>query len=1521
MSDIVRSSVVVGRRVPKTEDNRFGWVEGFKPDINKPCVIVLPGDGTDIPKHANGMLKPFEYLLKKRGCSEAIDCCSVYYSFNRLYGYLNTARHQLMNNAGRGINLGNNPLPAMQAEISNPQYVDELFDAFFKERIQTPEGKRLPVDEVVRMMRNVTFFGHCHGAYTYAKLEEKLADSLKLLGYTASEQALILKNVSGVMYAPYAPLGNSKTNVVSFANVQDRMVQHHNQFQRAVQALDKKGVFTFSYFPDTNGNVFLSPTNGFDPHNWNFYFQRDKINDLNDAINDLKFPDSHNPNIPDWIDLRDGDVGVKALEDMMGNAVVNNALRGLESGGVPSTQSLVGDYREISDGTIKTNEEYSRIYQEVYRKSAEMGQKHLIDIRQNIKEYHQARKEQLEYLRKIEVSDYHKKQLEFDRALLAVQNKDGFAFLKKDSPALEFFKEVKVPFEFDEALNGYVLKGDVAKYLFSMKHYAQMRLDDDFAFIFERKTGGYSVSYVSPDGCYIPPERASKLIKRYRDVNSYNPMSEIDLEYDATNGRLKIADHSVKIYEQCLIERKKIFDVFSSLELKDDRYVIRFKDIEGFSANNLLKAYTEAFRGFGVNTSIDGEYLVFDDINEIRRLNNFKNIMRPYDGIEDFLPASIAHYFSNEDVDLNVKEIKNGIQKLVEIEKGLSPFIRYDYRGMWVKLDTQDGRDLLTELNNRAKAYGLDNSYFSNDGELFFDDKIEARLFLDANINKNGGGLVPIDEANARMAELLRDFKREGIHVDSNMDAESRTDTSDLTNTPEGHGDNEITLDSRNSSSKIKRVKEGISRGRDSLNRTVNEAVAVTVGVGLKVAAPLLNTAAGQKVVQCGAKIHSAVATAKAGAVARVSKLPGGGKALKALRTAGKIAKVGGPVATIATAAIDPKGTKEMISDVCHGRFDKIARECWEGVVEIASNPEEIPNIPIQLLNAVTNTVSDHYKDAETFEDYASKTGEALAQAGLNVADVLTHLGGEGFDLLFARQHNAHMEMINGLFEQFGSKKQLVIGQQDYKNYQKDPLKYMYHVFNPIVQDRETGLRDDDTFFSVIESGNVARLNAFIERGGEIPQNLVGQPIAKDLDGLTVKKNGYNPYTTPLGVAIGAGQMDMAALLYHKGGMDVNGVNEATKDTTLMSLLYQMAPDESVEEYYTGAFLNIAKNESYSPKAKKDFITAMAMVDAMLQDETLDIHATNAYGKDAFMVAVETGHSVAVDALLKRGADIHRTTKDGSNALHLCTHNELMTYQLIAKGVDVNQVNKRGETPLMVALKEHQNINTIAPLLAKTDDRGLEALLKSEKHIAQLAKYVEKHPYALCHVIHNPKMMNALLSMGLDANIKNPQGKTPLMLALETKGTPNISMSLLLDSMDEKGVEALLQSKEHTELLDAYLKEKPEILMAILASEKHPLHDALAKKHPELLNDVQLALQEIEAEERQGEALNMGDGVTLVCTQNEVQAQAQTQVQTQAQAQTQESPHADQHLADNGSVVKENAQNDIVERKNTSERV
>ena len=698
------------------------------------------------------------------------------------------------------------------------------------------------------------------------------------------------------------------------------------------------------------------------------------------------------------------------------------------------------------------------------------------------------------------------------------------------------------------------------------------------------------------------------------------------------------------------------------------------------------------------------------------------------------------------------------------------------------------------------------------------------------------------------------DFANDGVEVVTKHSLEIPKHSLETPNVPKG---------------RVARVVDAIQKGRAALNGAVDNVVSSAVKVGIKAAAPVLNTKAGQRVVQGAQKVGAMVSATKAGVVARISKVPGGARALKAMGVVGKVAKVGGPAVSAAMAAVDPKGTKQMYSDVVHGRWDKVFKETVEGTVSLVTNPDEVGQY---LWDATTNTISDHYQGAETVWDYTVKTGEGLGKGLSNTADVLTHIGVENHDLIINSTMNAQMAGLNWIGSQMGMDSAFVMNQYEYKEYQKDPVGYVCRFINPIMEDRKTGLRDDDTFFSVVESGNIKRFNAFLEKGGEIPNKLSGNIVSKNIDGVEVEEYGYNPYNTALGVAIGAGQVDMAMVLYHKKDVNINGVNKANGDTTLMSLLKQMAPDEGSLEYYSGAFLDIAKNNNYTEKTKKNFTSAMVMVDGMLQDKTLDVHATNMEGKDAFMVAAETGHYLAVETLKNRGADIHRTTKNGSNALHFCTHNELMTHRLIALGLDVNHVNNNGQTPLMVAFQKHENINTIDPLLAKTDDKGLAALLKSEKHIAYLASYLQKEPYALCHVIKNPKMMGALLAMGLDANIPNKEGKTPLMLALESGQIADESMALLLDSMDEKGVELLAKSAKHQSLLDRCFEEKPDLLMVMLANEKHPLNAFLSKKHPELKQDVMLALKEMEEQET-GSASLQEDGVQVVVETGAMDAQ------------------------------------------------
>ena len=101
----------------------------------------------------------------------------------------------------------------------------------------------------------------------------------------------------------------------------------------------------------------------------------------------------------------------------------------------------------------------------------------------------------------------------------------------------------------------------------------------------------------------------------------------------------------------------------------------------------------------------------------------------------------------------------------------------------------------------------------------------------------------------------------------------------------------------------------------------------------------------------------------------------------------------------------------------------------------------------------------------------------------------------------------------------------------------------------------------------------------------------------------------------------------------------------------------------------------------------------------------------------------------AIEALLRRGADIHETDKNGVTALHHAVRfrSPAAVATLLEHGADVNQVCRRsGSTPLHRAVT-----STGAPGTAGRKDEACE-------------------------------IIELLLQFGADVTIKNKNGKTPL---------------------------------------------------------------------------------------------------------------------------------------------------------------
>lgn len=641
----------------------------------------------------------------------------------------------------------------------------------------------------------------------------------------------------------------------------------------------------------------------------------------------------------------------------------------------------------------------------------------------------------------------------------------------------------------------------------------------------------------------------------------------------------------------------------------------------------------------------------------------------------------------------------------------------------------------------------------------------------------------------------------------------------------------------------LSRVANAIQEGRDALNAGADKMIDGVKKIAGKAMSPLLQTRVGQATTKVATKVTTTVSGAQVKATQKIASLPGGGKALKAFGAISKVAKAGGPVATFAMAAIDPNGTKEFISDVAHLRLGKIATDTWDGLVQITMHPIDTGE---QITGLVKNSVSAHYEGATTTWDYTKKTGQAVLTGVHNLGEVGVHLGATVNDVLFNNSANAQLALRNLCLEMAGSDKRYIYDQFTYDKYVQDPIGFISRMYVPVREDIKTGLRDDDTLYTVIESGNPARLQAFINAGGDVNQNLRGRPTGTSVSGRQETQYGYVPYDTAFGMAVGAGHMHMASLLYQQGNVPINGTNEATGDTSFMSLMRHMAPDQECEEYYSGTVYDKTPPQNWSEKAKSNYMHALALTDTLLSRDDLNIHATNLAGQDAFMVAAQTGHLLAVDQLKKKGANINRVAKNGSNALHFAVHNQTMTGHLLAMGVNANQVNNQGETPLMVALRKKENINTVAPLLAATNQEGLKALMHSEKHLAYFVRYAQQEPYALCHVVKNPLMTKAMIEMGFDVTQKNPEGQTPLMLALSGGDECKLTVAVLLDGLDQKGLDALAKSPEQMALLKKYFEKNPEILTAILTAQESPLQQMLALAYPERNQQVKDALATVD---------------------------------------------------------------------------
>lgn len=270
----------IGQRVEKTPANEHGWKRVDFIDENETCVVVLGGNGTDNDVSASGYAKHVVELLEQYELDDKVNVYSVVYCDEaKEADYFMPAllqkrsREQLLSKYGRKDKkpisekekefareaeklFGANVLKPENKEISDPEYIENLFEKTLLYRI-CENGRKLSVDEAKKRVRKLNFVVHCHGAYVFFKLEELMQKKMAELGYLKKESEDIQKQLLCVAYAPYAPLGVSKSTMISFASVKDDNVWHQNTFHKEIKKINKFKGLKMSYFPDKLGDIFV----------------------------------------------------------------------------------------------------------------------------------------------------------------------------------------------------------------------------------------------------------------------------------------------------------------------------------------------------------------------------------------------------------------------------------------------------------------------------------------------------------------------------------------------------------------------------------------------------------------------------------------------------------------------------------------------------------------------------------------------------------------------------------------------------------------------------------------------------------------------------------------------------------------------------------------------------------------------------------------------------------------------------------------------------------------------------------------------------------------------------------------------------------------------------------------------------------------------------------------------------------------------------------------------------------------
>lgn len=198
----------------------------------------------------------------------------------------------------------------------------------------------------------------------------------------------------------------------------------------------------------------------------------------------------------------------------------------------------------------------------------------------------------------------------------------------------------------------------------------------------------------------------------------------------------------------------------------------------------------------------------------------------------------------------------------------------------------------------------------------------------------------------------------------------------------------------------------------------------------------------------------------------------------------------------------------------------------------------------------------------------------------------------------------------------------------------------------------------------------------------------------------------------------------------------------------------------------------------------------------IFSNKVSDPNIVNSKGDPLIVVAATLGNYTAVEELILAGADVNQTnafTKDTALIRSLYNGHSEIARRLVYSGADINAVNNYKHSPLYIAL-EKQNVPLIELFLTSGVTEGLTP--------AYLFRSV---------AAKNETGVLTMLKGGIDPNIVNDKGNTPLIIASSLGDLP-VVQHLLAYRADVN----MANKDGNTALIYAARYNRPEVIKLLL---------------------------------------------------------------------------------------------------------